>query len=173
MSKWMNKPPVSRHYYISPTLCALIFHVLRKITIFKNLLLSTDLILGRLKTAVNITSIKVRNFKYSTYTFKVMNNSLDYLLDFCTLRVYQSTLSLYSRWRNVLNLHVFSNVVLTTTYEVDTIIFPSSWGSEMLVSQGALAVWLHTFVTPHSLPPVYGGGMPWPDPCTVKFRPDA
>ena len=108
------------------------------ITIFKDLLLSTDLILRRLKTAVNITSVKERIFKYSTYTFMVMNDSLDYLLDFCTLRIYQSTLSLYSRGRNVLNLHVFSNVVLTTTCEVDTVILPLSWQSEMLVSRGDL-----------------------------------
>ena len=108
------------------------------ITIFKDLLLSTDLILRRLKTAVNITSVKERIFKYSTYTFMVMNDSLDYLLDFCTLWIYQSTLSLYSRGRNVLNLHVFSNVVLTTTCEVDTVILPSSWQSEMLVSRGDL-----------------------------------
>lgn len=168
MSKWTNKPPASRHYYISPTLCALVSHVLRKITIFKNPLLSTDLILGRLKIAVNITSIKGRNFKYSTYTFMVMNDSLEYLLDFCTLRIYQSTLSLYARWRNVLNLHVFSNVVLTTTYEIDTVILPSSWGSEMLVSKGALAFWLHTVITPHSLPPFYGDGVQWTDPGTVK-----
>lgn len=138
------------------------------ITIFKNLLLSTDLILGRLKTAVNITSIKERTFKYSTYTFMVMNDSLDYLLDFCTLRIYQSTLSLYSRWRNVLNLHVFSNVVLTTTYEVDTVILPSSWETEMLVSKGALVAWPHTLIMPHSLPPFHGGGVQWTDPCTVK-----